>query len=334
MSSSCSPIIPANRWQPAEERRGRASLDSSSQEFLAGVSAPHPHAEGADPPPVPGEPPPSAPAWSRRVPGKDKVAIVGFSTNHRHLAPVDDPSYEIWGLNNAYVHLKRADRWFELHSEDLYAWDLRRPGDHVGWLKAFTGPLYLVQARADLPNSISFPYHEVIDCVGPYLTSGPALMLAFAILEGFEHISIYGIDLMTHTEYADQKPGFEFLIGMAMGRGITIEMPRNCDLLKAPIYGRGDLNDGGEHRTRRQFEGRLKALAKRKTELQQNVLNAQLTLARLEGAELECKYWIGQTPEGGAQERMLAQMSGAGREIVEAKGAGIMAHPTGDLADG
>lgn len=303
------------------------------------------HAAGPGPGPVPPGPVPAAPpddeaegprpAWSRRMPGKSKVAIVGFSTNHRHLAPVDDPEYEIWGLNNAYVHLKRADRWFELHSEDQYGWDLRRPGDHVGWLKKFQGPLYLIQARTDMPNSISFPYEEVVNCVGPYLTSGPALMLGFAMLEGFEHISIFGIDLMTHTEYADQKPGFEFLIGLAMGRGITIEMPRNCDLLKAPIYGRGDLNEGGEHRTRRQFEGRLKALDTRKREALAEVRKAELTVARIEGAELECKYWIGQTPEGGSQAALLARMGEHGRQIVAAKGVGGIgaAHPTGDLAD-
>lgn len=276
------------------------------------------------------------PAWSRRIPGKDKVAIVGFSTHHRHLAPVDDPTYEIWGLNNAYVHLNRADRWFELHSEDQYGWDLRRPGDHVGWLKKFAGPLYLIQARADLPNSIAYPYHEVIECVGPYLTSGPALMLGLAILEGFRHISIYGIDLSTNTEYAQQRPGFEFLIGLAMGREITIEMPRACELLKGPIYGRGDLNEGGEHHTRKQFEGRLAALAARKREALAELRQHELTVARIEGAELESKYWIGQTPEGADQNRMLAQMAGAGKAIVEAKGEGgigALRHPTGDLAD-
>lgn len=307
-------------------------MGSSAQANVNGPTAlgesASPHAAGPGSGPVPPDPVPAAPpgerrpAWSRRIPGKDKVAIVGFSTNHRHLAPLDDPSYEIWGLNNGYVHLKRADRWFELHSEDQYGWDLRRPGDHAGWLKAFRGPLYLIEARTDMPNSITFPYEEVINCVGPYLTSGPALMLGFAMLEGFRHIEIYGIDLMTHTEYADQKPGFEFLLGLAMGREITVVLPRNCDLLKGPIYGRGDLNEGGEHRTRRQFEGRLKALAKRKGEALAEVRKAELTVARIEGAELECRYWIGQTPEGGAQEAMLARMGEHGQAMIAAKEAG------------
>lgn len=304
--------------QGAERERIRRSLSTCmSPEVIADPLA------GADEP---------RPVWSRRIPGKDKVAIVGFSTNHRHLAPLDDPAYEIWGMNNAYLHLKRADRWFELHSEDQYGWDLRRPGEHVEWLRRFKGPLYLINARTDMPNSISYPYDDVIGCVGPYLTSGPALMLGFAMLEGFRHISIFGIDLATHTEYADQKPGFEFLLGMAMGREITVELPQTCELLKGPVYGRGDVNPGGEHRTRKQFEGRLKALAKRKTEAMAQLRQQELTIARIEGAELESRYWIGQTPEGGQQGIM---MNAAMQRVAEEKGRGgvLLHHPTGDLAD-
>lgn len=306
----------------------------SAQETNAAPAAEAgPHAAGPGDRPVPGDPAPAAPTtealpvWSRRMPGKDKVAIVGFSTNHRHLAPLNDPEYEIWGLNNAYVHLKRADRWFELHSEDQYGWDLRRPGDHVNWLRNFKGPLYLIEKRADMQHSITFPYAEVVQEVGPYLTSGPALMLALAMVEGFKTIAVYGIDLMTHTEYADQKPGFEFLLGLAMGREIEIILPSNCDLLKGPVYGRGDINLLGEHRTRAQFEGRLKALAKRKQEALQTLRQHELTVARLEGAELESRYWVGQTPEGGDQGEML-------KRIAAEKGrGGILVHQTGDLAD-
>lgn len=299
----------------------------SAQETTVTPAAQADHAAGPGDRPVPGDPVPAAPTWSRRMPGKDKVAIVGFSTNHRHLAPVDDESYEIWGMNNAYVHLKRADRWFELHSEDQYGWDLRRPGEHVKWLQAFDGPLYLVEARADMPNSISFPYAEVCENTGPYMTSGPALMLAFAMLEGFREIAIYGIDLMTNSEYESQKASFEFLIGMAMGKGIEIVLPSNCQLLRGPVYGRGDINVGGERRTRAQFEGRLKALAKRKAEALAELRRAELTVARLEGAELESRYWVGQTPEGGDQGEML-------KMIAAEKGrGGVLIHPTGDLAD-
>lgn len=312
----------------------------SAQEIEPSAAAPEmggTHAAGLETPPVQESPATAAPVldqqaaerpvWSRRMPGKDKVAIVGFSTNHRHLAPVDDPTYEIWGMNNAYVHLKRADRWFELHSEDQYGWDLRRPGEHVKWLREFDGPLYLINARSDMPNSIAFPYTEVMENSGPYMTSGPALMLAFAMLEGFRTIAIYGIDLMTHSEYEAQKASFEFLIGMAMGREIEIILPTNCQLLRGPVYGRGDVNPGGERRTRAQFEGRLKALAKRKAEALSDLRQQELTVARLEGAELETRYWIGQTPEGGDQGLML-------QKIAEEKGrGGILIHPTGDMAD-
>lgn len=313
---------------------------TSAAAIIDGSSAPTPstHAAGPAHSPAPGESGPAAPqSWPAydaaqyRQPGKDKLAIVGFAQSHRHLAPINDPSYEIWSLNNAYVHLKRADRWFEIHSEDLYGWDLRRPGDHIGWLKKFAGPVYMIEQRADIPNSVRFPIEDVISCVGPYLTSGPAYMLGLAMLEGFKHIEIYGIDLATATEYQEQKPGFEFLLGMAMGREIEIVLPRGCHLLKAPLYGRGDINEGGEHHTRRAFAGRLEALQRKTKEVDAQLLEVQLARARLEGAQLECQYWIGRTPEGGDPSIMLAKMS----PIVAAKGAGgIGQHRTGDLADG
>lgn len=63
---------------------------------------------------------------------KEKVALVGFSLKTRHMAPFDDPEYEIWGLNEEYnwfpknvngvftmeSWLKRYDRWFQMHPRD------------------------------------------------------------------------------------------------------------------------------------------------------------------------------------------------------------------------
>jgi hypothetical protein len=77
---------------------------------------------------------------------KSKVAICGMATTSRHLAPWDDDSFEIWGLNESYYgghvgpdkkpFLKRADRWLQLHP----AWDYFRPHKfnhlrHPQWLR-------------------------------------------------------------------------------------------------------------------------------------------------------------------------------------------------------
>lgn len=76
---------------------------------------------------------------------KNKVAICGMATTSRHLAPYDDDSFEIWGLNESYwgghvgpdktPYLKRWDRWFQMHPD----WDYGRPHNfnhplHYQWL--------------------------------------------------------------------------------------------------------------------------------------------------------------------------------------------------------
>lgn len=270
------------------------------------------------------------PPWSFRFPGRDKVAIVGFAKPHRDQAPFHDPSFEIWGLNNAYIFMpprphadgRIAERWFEVHSEDLYGWDLRRPGRHVDWLRNFPGPLYLLEAREDMPHSISYPIEDIARRFGAYLTSSPAYMLALAMAEGFKEIHIYGIDLSTDSEYAHQRPNLEFLIGLALGKGHQIVLPPNCQLMTGDLYGRGKFNPGGERHSREQFSGRLAALERRKAEVAAELARMQKQLTLLEGAQLETQFWIGQTPQGQPQDALLASMAGPGKQIVEAKGAG------------
>jgi hypothetical protein len=46
------------------------------------------------------------------------VAMVGFSSRHRHLAPFGEPDIEIWGLNRIHQQdwfPKNPDRMFQLH---------------------------------------------------------------------------------------------------------------------------------------------------------------------------------------------------------------------------
>lgn len=80
--------------------------------------------------------------WQDYPRTKDKLAIVGFATTTRHLAPYDDPEYEIWGLNEEYNYdwMKRYDRWFQIHPR----WDYTRPNNmnhrnHWLWLQNKSG---------------------------------------------------------------------------------------------------------------------------------------------------------------------------------------------------
>jgi hypothetical protein len=190
-----------------------------------------------------------------------KVAIVGFASSSRNQAPFDDTSFEIWGLNSLYAFLPRWDRWYEIHPREHIAKDLNRAElkqlgtEHVDWLKKQSGPvegekfrpIYMQDHYDDIPASVRWPREEInkwtTAMFGPqaeldYFTSTPGEMMAHAIFEGAGEIHLYGIDLLQSEEYAYQRPGCEYWIGIARGLGIRVYVPQASAMLKANyVYG-------------------------------------------------------------------------------------------------
>lgn len=247
---------------------------------------------------------------------KTRLEICGFCQSSRDLAHYDDPSIAVWGLNRGYLFMPRADAWFEMHGPHIYGWEQRRPGDHLAWLKAFPGPVYMHRADPSIPNSVTYPLEAVAADIGPYvwrvgektplhdtttepyLSSSIAMELALAIhLRQFEEIALYGIDLNTESEYIWQKPGVEFLCGVAVGRGIRIIVPDNCALLAGNIYGRGYLSPEGERMSYEQLESRVKGL-------QQQEKEVALELAQTMGALKELDFMQSQMVPGIDHERV------------------------------
>src|SRR5512143_1390006 len=67
-------------------------------------------------------------------PGRRKVACVGFAETTKAETPYNDPSYEIWSLNQHYRYMPRASRWFEIHTRKQYTSDIVPGTDYLGWL--------------------------------------------------------------------------------------------------------------------------------------------------------------------------------------------------------
>lgn len=266
-----------------------------------------------------------------------RVAIVGFCKTTRDMVNRYVEQYldaEVWSLNNAYVFLRvQATRWFEMHNPGLYEWEMRRPKGHVGWLKAFPGPVYLHEPRPEVPNGVAFPLDVIAADLGecvykiaddharrdtrrePYLTSSIGYMFALAIHERFDEIAVFGIDLNTQGEYAWQKPNAEFLLGLAAGRGLNIVIPDNCALLKGNLYGRGYLAPEGERMSKEQLEARVDAL-------QQQRQAASERLYHLVGAKKEAAYIIQNAMAPGVQRKEWEKRLGEfDRLIAEAQSA-------------
>ena len=179
-----------------------------------------------------------------------RAAVVG-TANTWHLTPWNDPGLTIVSLNDAYMcrdaqgrGLQRVDRWYELHPIDkMWFRDPKkrevhineippghyvRPEGHLDWLKeqAKSIPVYLqAEPPEDWPaNARRFPIEQVEAVVGAeYWSSGPQYMLAQLLLEGFTEIHVYGIHLSTQAEYIEQRPGWEHLLGRAMGLEYRVE---------------------------------------------------------------------------------------------------------------
>ena len=176
-----------------------------------------------------------------------RIAILGTAPTWREC-PFDDPTLEIWNLNDAHVLFPpRVDRWFDLHpidkmyfrkpnqkinATDVPAGHFVRPTGHLEWLKKQTIPVY-VQDANDLgsPSARTFPKDEIMRTISPYFASSPAWMIGLALMEGVTELHIYGIHLATEWEYLRQKPNMTFLLGIAVGRGVKVVIPKGAPLL-------------------------------------------------------------------------------------------------------
>jgi hypothetical protein len=172
---------------------------------------------------------------------KSKVAILG-TAQHYTLAPFDDPEFEIWGVNDAYLMegMVRWDRWFQIH--DLSHYSARENGVNIETMLAqyasWDCPVYMFQKYTPVPNAVKFPYEKLIQEFGEYFNSTISWLIAFAMLEGFKEIHIYGVDMATGTEFGEQRPSCEYFLGLARGRGIKVHIPAESRLLKTKyLYG-------------------------------------------------------------------------------------------------
>ena len=165
-----------------------------------------------------------------------KVAIVGGARS-RTLAPYDDPSWEIWAFSSLRLPTPRITRWFEMHAlEDLRS-QLKRDTkrrlsyrNYMKFLKQLDCPVYMQTAHESIPMSLEYPLQQALDAFGRCFTSTASYMIALAILEGCDTIGVWGIHLTEKTVYARQRPGVEYLLGVARQKGIEIYLPPGCPL--------------------------------------------------------------------------------------------------------
>lgn len=155
---------------------------------------------------------------------------------------------EVWGLNNA-AHVFRCHLSFDIHTPRTIREEHgEEPGNrHIKNLTKLPHPVVMPRAYDEIPNSIAYPWQEVIDRFScNYFRCGTSYAIAAAILCGPKEIQLFGCDFnypgVTHVEAG--RPCVEYWIGRAREAGIDVSIPpisTLCDmrsrLAGSPLYG-------------------------------------------------------------------------------------------------
>jgi hypothetical protein len=161
-----------------------------------------------------------------------------------------DGQGEIWGIND--LHLSRkCDVILDCHHLSRAAkgkYQLgRRTADEVRacikGAKKSGVPFYTTKEMKNVPNSIPYPLEEIKkEFQGDdYFGSGVDYAIALAIYKGAIEIHLWGILMILNFEYAHQKPSVDHWLGVAIGRGIKVNVHgRGSSILKTrdqKLYG-------------------------------------------------------------------------------------------------
>jgi len=179
-------------------------------------------------------------------------------------APFNNPDYDVWVLGNRCDRYPRFDLIFEIH-DDL---SQHEPG-YAEWLVKKNIPMIVGQFFPIKANHVQqFPYKESKQLFGSlYLTSSSAMMLCLAMLRGYEHVELYGVDMAVDDfEYFWQRPCMEAWIGFARGKGVNVVLPDVSPVCRAD-YVEG-MESGGKPKFGKPpfTESEFLALAQRHTD--------------------------------------------------------------------
>ena len=178
-----------------------------------------------------------------------KLALVGGSPGTRKDVPFDDSDFDIWGFTYGPMlpWFPRCDATIEVHRSALYLTHPDKPG-YWEWLKNTDIDVWMFDLRDDIKSRKTFPYGEIRKKLMSNITvngeafdnfgSSADYGMALAILHGYKHIEIYGLEMTSKVEYVEQQISWAFWVGYAAGRGITIDLKSGGHMFDRRMYGR------------------------------------------------------------------------------------------------
>lgn len=141
-----------------------------------------------------------------------KLCIVGGGST-RLRAPFDSDAV-IWSTFSVGNELPRVDACFEIHNGVYTPEQLASKGCRI----------YMREAHPGVPQSIRFPIERLLKAFGRRFNGTVAMILAFAYLEGYRDIWLYGVDFSANEEFS-RRCFFYWLMGYLTGQGAQIIIP-------------------------------------------------------------------------------------------------------------
>lgn len=231
-----------------------------------------------------------------------KVAIVGSAASSANDAPWKDKSWQIWGLAWRMQAMPRYDLMFEMHRRER--WSSRMPKEYKEALSNMQCPVVMPEKYDDIKASVAFPWdwarnHFKSLGVAEYYGSSVSYMFDYALYKGVKELGIFGVDMLTDSEYAIQRPNAEWYLGVLMGKGVKVTVAPGSALLKANHrYGIEEMPGEGAI-NKIHLDARIKYLEAKKEEHKQSGL-------LIEGAlrEVQVLHDLGKIEEDFVKERV------------------------------
>jgi hypothetical protein len=145
---------------------------------------------------------------------------------------------EVWAVN-AMGGIIDCDKIFMMDGASYLINDTKHTHDdcsgYEGWLRSAKVPIMTAFPEADIcPTAVQYPLQQVLEKVPyPYLNNTVAYATAYAVAEGYNEISFFGCDFTYPDKHAAEsgRGCVEFLIGIAVGRGVKINVADSSSLL-------------------------------------------------------------------------------------------------------
>lgn len=133
------------------------------------------------------------------------------------------PDENCWGINNI-IFERSVDIHFDMHHEGrMNEKQIERRKKVIKIAKELDIPVYACDTVPD-STYMRYPIEAVMkEFRTGYFSNGICYMIALAVMDGVTELNFYGVNhtrLKMLDEYTLQKPGVDYWLGVALGRGV------------------------------------------------------------------------------------------------------------------